>query len=216
MVQDDDVANAVSGIAPKQWEKASLGYKKIDPETIQVCTKVAPNEMEGISVLWKIAMDCQTKKVGEGVTNMLLQVHTQVDFGLDDKITMFEDQFVESCMHIIAKQKEIIEARSPERIKELNDAYEPIYRGITTPSKLKKVLPVEESRIISCLSYIKMLVLNSERDGMNGIIPHSALDQSKILDNITIQNTYEGMNSNGFRNRFTIQVASNATIYMLK
>lgn len=79
-------------------------------------------------------------------------------------------------MRIIAKQKEIIEARSPERIKELNDAYEPIYRGITTPAKLKKVLPVEESRIISCLSYIKMLVLNSERDGMNGIIPHSALD----------------------------------------
>jgi hypothetical protein len=56
-----------------------------------VCAKVAPNEMEGIGVLWKIAIDCQEKKVGECVTNMLLQVHTSVDFGLEDKITMFED-----------------------------------------------------------------------------------------------------------------------------
>jgi len=45
---------------------------------------------------------------------MLLQVHTSVDFGLEDKITMFEDQFIESCMRIIREQKERIEARSEE------------------------------------------------------------------------------------------------------
>ena len=99
-MQDDDVMKANSN-SLKKWETSAVQYRKIDPDLIQVCAKVAPNEMEGIRVLWKIAIDCQEKKVGESVTNMLLQVHTCVDFGLEDKITMFEDQFIESCMRII-------------------------------------------------------------------------------------------------------------------
>lgn len=59
-------------------------------------------------MLWKIAMDCQEKKVGECVASMLLQVHTSIDFGLDDKITMFEDQFIDSCMQIIHLQNQAI------------------------------------------------------------------------------------------------------------
>ena len=79
VVQDDDVANAAAGLVTNNYSQ-----RKLDPDLIQVCAKVAPNEMEGIRVLWKIAIDCQEKKVGECVVNMLLQVHTSVDFGLDD------------------------------------------------------------------------------------------------------------------------------------
>ena len=42
-------------------------------------------------------------------------------------------------------------------------------------SLMRKALPVEEKRIIACLSYMKMLVLNSEIDGTHGLIPHSSL-----------------------------------------
>ena len=70
--------------------------------------------MEGIAVLWKIATDCQEKKVGEQVTNMLLQLHTQVDFDIEDMITSFEDQFVQSCVQLIKKEKAKIESRSAE------------------------------------------------------------------------------------------------------
>jgi hypothetical protein len=34
--------------------------------------KAEPNQMEGIQGLWKIAIDCFDKKVGEMVTNLLL------------------------------------------------------------------------------------------------------------------------------------------------
>lgn len=61
-----------------------------------------------------------------------------------------------------------------------------------------------------------MLVLNSEKDGMNGLIPHTSLHNGEWLGNITINNTYEKMNYNGFRNRFTIQIFRNATVYSLK
>ena len=53
--------------------------------------KTEPNMMEGIQGLWKIAIDCLDKKVGECVTNLLLQLHTNVDFGMEDKIAFFED-----------------------------------------------------------------------------------------------------------------------------
>ena len=172
--------------------------------------------MEGIGVLWKIAIECQERRVGECVASMLLQVHTSVDFGLEDQITMFEDQFVESCMRIIGRQTDTIARRSPEERKRHSEAFAQVYAGITTPAKLRKVLPVEEKRIIACLSYLRMLVLNSERDGMNGLIPHAALDLGAPLDEIAVNSAYDGMCTNGFRSRFPIQTSSNATVYRLK
>ena len=53
-------------------EEITVKNKRIDPDVIQVCAKVAPNEMDGIQVLWKIAIDCQEAQVGTGVTKMLL------------------------------------------------------------------------------------------------------------------------------------------------
>jgi len=159
-------------------------------------------------------MDCQEKKVGECVTKMLLQVHTQVEFGLEDQITRYEDQFVASCMRIISQQQALIERRSPLELQTLASAYQQLYTATyLAPLKLRKVLPVEEKRIIACLSYLKMLVLNSEKDGCHGLFPHSSLDLGAFLDNITVNNAYEQMNVNGFRSRFTVQIWSNATIY---
>ena len=63
--------------------------------------KAEPNAMEGIQGLWKIAIDCLDKKVGECVTNLLLQLHTNVDFGMEDRIAFFEDQFISSCFGLI-------------------------------------------------------------------------------------------------------------------
>lgn len=81
---------------------------------------------------------------------------------------------------------------------------------------MKKTLPVEEKRIIACLSYLKMLVLNSEKDGTYDLIPHSSLKLGTNLDAITITNAYMDMNSNGFRSRFIVQLYSSSTFYELK
>lgn len=49
-----------------------------------------------------------------------------------------------------------------------------------------------------------MLVLNSEKDGNHGLFPHSSLNMGTLLENITVNNAYQNMNSNGFRSRFTV------------
>jgi len=48
------------------------------------------------------------------VARMLLQLHTNTDFGQDDKIILFEDQFIGSCFRIIEKQRDKIISRSEE------------------------------------------------------------------------------------------------------
>lgn len=73
--------------------------------------------MEGIQGLWKIAIDCLDKKVGEMVTNLLLQLHTNVDFGMEDRIPNFEDQFLASCFRLIHEQSEKIKLRSEVECK---------------------------------------------------------------------------------------------------
>ena len=54
--------------------------------------------MKGIKSLWKIAFDCRDPKVGESVTSLLLQLHTNLDFGMEHLIPKYEDQFVFSCL----------------------------------------------------------------------------------------------------------------------
>ena len=201
VVQDDDVikVNAGGSVKNTSWQG-----RKLDPAQIQVSSNVPPNEMEGIGVLWTIAIDCQEKIVGECVTKMLIQVHTQVDFGLEQKITMYEDQFVASCLQIIARQRGAIEGRPEAEKQRLNEAFQHAHKDVRARSIIKKILPVEEKRIIACLSYMKMLVLNSEVDGTHNLFPHSSLILGTNFDQIKIINAYTCMNNNGFRQQFLV------------
>jgi S-methylmethionine-dependent homocysteine/selenocysteine methylase len=72
-----------------------------DASSVEVMVKAAPDEMVGIKCLWKIAINCQNIDVGKFVARMLLQLHTNTDFGQDHKIILFEDQFIGSCFRII-------------------------------------------------------------------------------------------------------------------
>lgn len=124
---------------------------------LDVQVRVAPNELEGINGLWRIAIDSQDKKVGESVTKLILQLHTDVDFGMEDQIPIFEDQFITSCFNIIAEQIKVVEARSPEENQALHKAYSATGK-YPTQTELDSIMPVQEKRIIRCLKYIKMVI----------------------------------------------------------
>ena len=73
----------------------------MDPELLDVMARVPPSEMEGVNGLWKIAIDVQEKKVGESVIKLLLQLHSDLDYEIQDQLTTFENLFIESCFRII-------------------------------------------------------------------------------------------------------------------
>lgn len=86
--------------------------KNVDPTSVEVQVRAQPDAMEGINGLWKIAIDCKDKQVGDSVTNLLLQLHTNVDFGMEELVPQFEDQYIRSCMRLISEQSSLIDARS--------------------------------------------------------------------------------------------------------
>lgn len=82
--------------------------------------------MEGIEGLWKIAMDCRDQFVGKKVTALLLKLYTDVDFGMEDQIPKFEDQFIQKCFNIINEQSVAINNRSKEEHEAFLKAYDDI------------------------------------------------------------------------------------------
>ena len=93
-----------SGAAVATSDTQTDGAKRtasMDPELLDVMARVPPSEMEGINGLWKIAIDVQEKRVGESVTKLLLQLHSDLDYEIQDQLTTFENLFIESCFRII-------------------------------------------------------------------------------------------------------------------
>lgn len=100
--------------------------KEPDDTQIDFFVKAPPNEMEGIEGLWKIAMDCRDQFVGKKVTALLLKLYTDVDFGMEDQIPKFEDQFIQKCFNIINEQSVAINNRSKEEHEAFLKAYDDI------------------------------------------------------------------------------------------
>ena len=96
---------AAPGKSDASTGKSSSNATKIK-ENEEVLVKAPPDEMEGIKGLWKIAFDCDDESVGKSTIKLLLQLHSEVDFGEDgreqkDQVSKYEDQFIESCFKMI-------------------------------------------------------------------------------------------------------------------
>lgn len=72
-----------------------------DTELLDVVIRAAPDELEGITVLWRIAIDCNVEKVNDNVARLLLQLHTNADFELRSRISEFENHFMTSVITLI-------------------------------------------------------------------------------------------------------------------
>ena len=160
-----------------------------DIEDVEILARVEPKDMEGIQSLWNIAIDCQDSKVNNKVIQLLLQLHTNVDFGMEDCIPQFEDQFIESCRNIINDCLHKIENRTAEEKQKIHATNMTAFDGVTYYQyKAQRLLPVEEKRINRCLGYLSTLIYNSEKDGTRGLRPHSSLLDSDKICGLKINN----------------------------
>ena len=79
--------NNQTGATYKQYKFTQSDSTSVsDSVQVEVMVKAPPNEMEHIEGLWKIAIDCKDAQIGESVTSLLLQLHTNLDFGMEDMI----------------------------------------------------------------------------------------------------------------------------------
>lgn len=80
---------------------------------------------------------------------------------------------------------ELIKKRTKEEQSALNDRYKEV--GVFG---YHKCLPIQEKRIQRCLKYIKILIQNSEKDGLRGVRPHSCVKPAEKLT-VNIVNSFK-------------------------
>ena len=131
-------------------------------EEVDVVVRVPPDQMEGINGLWRIAFESQLEKVSQAVMRLLLQLHADVDFGADG-----------------AEQKDQV----------------PIFEDQFIGSCFKKIqedlaaVPAPEWRITKSLTFLKLLIQNSESGGTHNLTPHSALSPGDPVT-LKVKNLY--------------------------
>ena len=155
-------------------------------EEVDLIVRVPPQEMEGINILWKIAFDC--KEVASFVMRLLRQLHTEVDFGPDGR-----------------EQKELISSYEDQFIE---SCLKMVQSDMADPKE-------NEGRIEQCLTFVRMIIQNSEKYGTHGLTPHYALLAGNDMCTLTIKNLYNQAEQ-GARKEFKIKVSHNETVFNLR
>ena len=75
---------------------------------------VPPSELEGTAGLWRIASQAENGKVSDAVVNLLIQIHTHLDASIMDRLSEFDDLYIDSCIINIQENLKIIGERTPE------------------------------------------------------------------------------------------------------
>lgn len=110
------------GPQPKPTGGADSPPKEEDPDDLEIMALVAPNELDGYTLIWRIATECTSKLVIDSAAKLLVQMHHESAPELQHLTSTFDDIYVNQAFLIIEKYKPAIKARSSEEAKELKEA----------------------------------------------------------------------------------------------
>jgi hypothetical protein len=77
--------------------------KDEDPDDLEVESMVKPNELDGISMIWRIATESTSKSVIDSAGKLLISLHHGVAADLRALIPEFDDIFINKIFEIIEK-----------------------------------------------------------------------------------------------------------------
>jgi hypothetical protein len=69
---------------------------------------VHPDDLEGISGIWKITIDSNDPKISEKATQLLIKLYTNIAYRNEHRIPEFEDCYLRRCIDGINEQIVII------------------------------------------------------------------------------------------------------------
>lgn len=122
----------IYGPQPKPKGGADSPPKEEDPDDLEIMALVAPNELDGYTLIWRIATECTSKLVIDSAAKLLVQMHHESAPVLQHLTSSFDDIFVNQAFLIIEKQKPAIKARSPEEAKEIEETIGKLPNHATT------------------------------------------------------------------------------------
>ena len=113
--------------------------------------RVAPENLKGLSILWKIALEAKNENVAVLAIEALNKFHTRLDLRLEDQVVQISTKFIETAAEKLAMFRS-------------NNSVFPESRG---------------KEIIKLLKLIQEMIDESERKGGGGLTPLYALRKSR-------------------------------------
>lgn len=156
---------------------------------------VAPDQLDGLPGLWRIASQAENAKVIDAILALLIQIHTNLDSSLHDRISEFENLFINTCVDTIKENQAFIQARTPDQKIAVSKAI-----GLAE----KKKLMVFEKRISLAIKCLTRLIQNSEKEGTFGLTSHRAFAEGTIIPDIDVTNEFNYAPNNGYQKSFKI------------
>ena len=101
-------------------------------------------------------------------------MHHEVKAELKSQVAAFDDVFIDQCFALMDSQRPAIEARTPQEVAELHDAYAALPATASAIVKLR-ALPAEERKIVRAIFLLRQLIRASEKDGTHALRPHASL-----------------------------------------
>ena len=149
----------------------------------------------------------ENTKVTEAVFALLIQIYTNLDSSLMERLSEFESEYIEHCINSIRENLQNIERRTPEE-------KEAVLKAIALTDKKK--LMFYETRIRLAMKCITRLIQNSEKEGTFGLVSHRAFAQGTLIPDIFVDNEFNYAPNNGYQKSFKLHLKSNMTIQQVK
>jgi hypothetical protein len=158
-----------------------------DPEDLEVEARVAPDELEGLESMWRVATESAAKNVIDSAARLLVSLHHNVVAELRPRIPEFDQQFAETCFALIETQKATLDARTQEEKDQVQAALLALGKHATAITILR-ALPAPDRIIVRSLFLLKQMIRASEKAGTHGVRPHAALGKGTYLDKLSASN----------------------------
>lgn len=160
--------------------------KQEDPTEPNFVVNIEPKDLEGISNIWQIAIECQNKEVSQRVINFLVQLYYNLAPSLEEKKKEINIECIETALSLMKSAQENIE-KSEE---------------------------MKSGEIINILAIFNEFLAQSERKGTTGLKQQRSLLKGELLNKISISNSVSYNKLIG--RKIELSLYSNATVYDIK
>ena len=165
------------------------GYWEVThEEKVEFKVKAHPNQIKGLPILWKIAMEAKCEEVTSKAIELLNMFYTKLGEELEPQIAEISSNFVETA------------------IEKLKIFYANIIKdGINRNREIVKVVRL-----------IEEMLNESERRGNGGITPLKCLPKGYPMKLEVLNYLNNSCVNTAFPERFPLQIHSNITFWQLK
>ena len=174
------------GFSTFSFSKTKKQKKEEPVEEVNFMVLTEPKNLEGVTNMWKIAIECSNKEVSKKATEFLIKLYYNLCPSLEEKKKEINYECIETALSFLSKVQDNKEKSEESRSNE----------------------------IINILGIFNEFLAQSERKGTTGLKQQRSLLKGELIKKINITNSVSYNKLIG--RKIEVSLYSNATVYDIK